>query len=453
VGGAVASPPSGPDRAPDRLDPLGSDPLLWRLFPALATGVEWGLERTERALAALGDPHRAFRSLHVGGTNGKGSVTATLASICQRAGHRVGSYTSPHLRSFLERILVDGRPIPEERLVAYADETREPISRAELTFFEAATVLAFHAFAREGVEVAAVEVGLGGRLDATNVLVPQVSGVTNIAMDHADYLGSTLADIAREKAGIVKPDVPFVTAEADPALRVIFANEAARVGAPFHVVRPGDVRDVEVRSGGTTFRMRTEAWGDLSLRTPLVGSHQAVNTAVAVAMLDRLPADQRPDAAAVREGVAGVRHAGRNELRVIDGGTWLFDVAHNPAGIVTLVDTLERIEPPRPLVALVGILGDKDWRAMLPPLLERADVLVLTVPPTAPADRRWSPEAAGDSLAASGKPVIVVDDFTEAVAEAGRRAGRGSKKGTIVVTGSVHTVGGAMKVLGVDPLG
>jgi len=445
VGGAVANPPRGPDR----LDPLGSDPLLWRLFPALATGVEWGLERTERALAALGDPHRAFRSLHVGGTNGKGSVTATLAAVCQRAGYRVGCYTSPHLRSFLERILVDGRPLPEEKLVAYANETREPISRSELTFFEAATVLAFHAFAREGVEVAAVEVGLGGRLDATNVLLPEVTGVTNIAMDHADYLGSALADIAREKAGIVKPNVPFVTGENDPALLEIFADVARRSDAPLRVVRTEDVRDVEVRSDGTRFRMRTDAWGDLALATPLVGAHQAANAALAVAMLDCLPDDHRPDAAAVREGVAGVRHHGRNELRRIGGRTWLFDVAHNPAGIVTLADTIDRLELPRPLVALVGILGDKDWRAMLPPLFERADAVVLAVPPTAPADRRWRPEAVRESLETAGTPVVVVEDFSEAVAEAGRRAGGG----TVVVTGSVHTVGGAMTVLGVDPLG
>jgi dihydrofolate synthase/folylpolyglutamate synthase len=433
---------------PDRLDPLGSDPLLWRLFPALATGVEWDLRRTERALAALGDPHRTFRSLHVGGTNGKGSVTATLASVMERAGHSVGAYTSPHLRSFLERILVDGRPVPQERLVAYADETREHITRERLTFFEAATVLAFHAFAREGVRVAAVEVGLGGRLDATNVLVPEVCGVTNIAMDHADYLGDTLADIAREKAGIAKRGVPFVTTETDPALLDVLGGVAASVGAPFHVVREDDVRDVRVRTDGTTFRMRTDAWGDLELATPLVGAHQARNAAVAVAMLDRLGDDLLPDARAVREGVAEVRHHGRNELRAIGGRTWLFDVAHNPAGIATLADTLDWLDLPRPRVALVGILADKDWRAMLPPLRARTDAMVLGVPPSAPRDRRWSPGDVAAALGPGGPPVVAVEDFADAVAEASRRAG----SGTVVVTGSVHTVGGAMKALGVDPI-
>jgi dihydrofolate synthase/folylpolyglutamate synthase len=430
---------------PDRLDPLTEDPLLRRLFPELATGVEWGLERTERALASLGDPHRAYRSLHVGGTNGKGSVTATLASVMQRAGYRVGCYTSPHLCSFLERILVDGRPIAEPTLAAYADEARDAISHFGLTFFEAATVLAFHAFARERVEVAAVEVGLGGRLDATNVLGPEVSVVTNIAMDHADYLGDTLAAIAREKAGIVKPGVPFVTGEADPALLELFANVARSLAAPMHVVAPGRVRDVVVAGDHTAFRMATRAWGDLDIVTPLVGAHQAVNIAVAVEALEHLPDAIRPDERALREGVRTVRHRGRNEVRTIDGRTWLFDVAHNPAGIVSLADTLDRLDLPRPRVALIGVLADKDWNLMLPPLLERMDGAVLTVPTSAPGDRRWDPFAAATTL---GGGAVAVGDFGEALEEAATRAGGG----TVVVTGSVHTVGNAMRLLGIDPL-
>jgi len=434
---------------PDRLDPLTEDPLLHALFPALATGVEWGLERTERALAVLGDPHRAFRSLHVGGTNGKGSVTATLASVLQHDGRRVGCYTSPHLCSFLERILVDGHAIDEAKLIAYAQEAREPIVRHGLTFFEAATVLAFHAFAREGVEVAAVEVGLGGRLDATNVLVPEVSGVTNIAMDHADYLGDTLDLIAREKAGIAKRGVPFVVGETDPALRAIFAEVAERVGAPMFVVAPAAARDVAVEPERTTFRISTDAWGTMEVVTPLAGKHQAANVAIAITILEHLPADLRPGRDAVLGGVRDVRHHGRNELRVIQGRTWLFDVAHNPAGIATLADTLDRLDLPRPRVALVGVMADKDWRAMLPPVLARVEEAVLTTAPSAPADRRWDPEAAARALAASGTThVRAIPDFATALQAAATRAGRG----TVVITGSVHTVGNAMKVLGVDPL-
>ncbi|NNL29503.1 MAG: hypothetical protein HKO77_00700, partial [Gemmatimonadetes bacterium] len=190
--------------APERLDRPFSDALVSELFPPLATGVHWGLERTEGALKALGDPHRAYASLHVGGTNGKGSVASSLASVLTRAGHRTGCYTSPHLCTFRERILVDGRPLAESEIRRYAAEIRDVVVEHDLTFFEAVTVLCMYAFRAEEVEIAVMEVGLGGRLDSTNVVSPEVAAVTNVAMDHADYLGDTLEKIAREKAGIIK---------------------------------------------------------------------------------------------------------------------------------------------------------------------------------------------------------------------------------------------------------
>ncbi len=435
-----------PSAGPDRLDPLTEDPVLRALFPALATGVEWGLERTVGALAALGDPHRMWRSVHVGGTNGKGSITTSIASVFQKTGFRVGCYTSPHLCSFRERILVDGRPIDDARLITYAQEARAPISRFGLTFFEAATVLAFHAFAREGVEVASVEVGLGGRLDATNVVTPEVAVVTNIAMDHADFLGDTLALIAREKAGIIKPGVPFVTGESDPELLAVFSGVARAVGAPMHMVPRSRIRDAVVAPSRTSFRLSTRAWGDLEVVTPLAGAHQAMNAAVAIEALEHVPDDLRPGARALLEGVREVRHHGRNEILTLGGRTWLFDVAHNPAGIASLADTLDSAGLPRPRVALVGVMADKDWRAMLPPLLERVDAAVLTVPPSAPADRRWDPRVAASQFP-EGR-ASVVPDFAEALEAASAKAGMG----TVVVTGSVHTVGNAMRLLGVDPL-
>ena len=434
--------------APDRLDRPFADPLVSRLFPPLATGVHWGLERTERALEAVGDPHLGYRTLHVGGTNGKGSVTSTIASVLQASGHRTGCYTSPHLCSFRERVLVDGRPLSQETLLEYAEDVREAVMRYGLTFFEAVTVLAFHAFARERVDVAVMEVGLGGRLDATNVLRPEVTAVTNVAMDHADYLGDTLPRIAVEKAGIMKPGVPFVTAERDPELLDLFARLARAAGAPLTRVDTEALRDIEVKADHTAFGMDTRAWGELDLRTPLVGRHQAVNAALAVEVLEQLPDALRPDAASVVEGIARVNYHGRDQVSVVDAGTWLFDVAHNTAGIHSLVDTIDRLELPRPLVALVGVLGDKDWQSMLPPLFSRADLAILTQPPSAPEERRWDPRAAADAVG----PLTLVrveEDFVRAVANARRRAG----DGTVVVTGSVHTVGSAMNLLHLEPLG
>ena len=436
-----------PRLAPDRLDRPFADPLVSRLFPPLATGVHWGLERTERALEALGDPHRAYRTLHVGGTNGKGSVTSTLASVLTASGRRAAAYTSPHLCSFRERMLIGGAPIAEDTLLAYAEDVRDPVLRFGLTFFEAATVLAFHAFARQRVEVAVMEVGLGGRLDATNVVRPEVAAVTNVAMDHADFLGDSLPEIAGEKAGIMKPGVPFVTAERDLELLALFGRLATKVGAPLTRFDPDGLRDVEVTAHHTRFRMRTRAWGDLELRTPLVGWHQAVNAGLAVEVLEHLPEASRPDAEAVVEGIARVDYHGRDQVSVVDGRTWLLDVAHNTAGIRSLVDTVDRLDLPRPLVALVGVLGDKDWKSMLPPLFARVDHAVLTQPPSAPVERRWDPREAADAVGAVTH-IRVEDDFVRALRQARRRAGRG----TVVVTGSVHTVGSAMSVLGLEPL-
>jgi dihydrofolate synthase/folylpolyglutamate synthase len=438
---------TGPPLAPERLDRPFADPLMGRLFPPLATGVHWGLERTVRALEALGDPQLRYPTVHIGGTNGKGSVTTTVAAVLTESGSRTGCFTSPHLCSFRERIVVDGHALPEVELVERAQEVREVVVRFGLTFFEAVTVLGFHAFARAGVDVAAIEVGLGGRLDATNVLVPLVSAVTNVAMDHADYLGDTLDQIGREKAGIVKPGVPFATAETAPALLDLFARTAAERGAPFHPVDPSRVRDTEVARDHTSFTLPTRRWGELRVRTPLVGRHQAANTALAVEVLEHLPQRLAPESDAVLRGIAGVVHPGRDQIAQIDETTWLFDVAHNTAGIHSLVDTMDRLDLPRPFVVLVGVLGDKDWRSMLPPLFARAELAVLTQPPSAPPERRWDAKAAADAVQ-HVCPLLVEEDFVAALGRARSEAGHG----TVVVTGSVHTVGSALKVLGREPL-
>ena len=436
--------------APDRLDRPFTDPLVPRLFPPLATGVHWGLERTTGALADLGDPHLAAPVLHVGGTNGKGSVASTLSAVLGAEGLRVGLYTSPHLVDFRERYQVGGRPLSDEVLLARAAAIRDVVERHALTFFEAATVLGFHAFAREEVDVLVAEVGLGGRLDATNVVRPVAAAVTNVAMDHAEYLGDSLAAIAREKAGIAKPGVPLVTAETDPALLAVLEACCADRGAPFIALHPErHLHDVEVARDHTAFTLDTRAWGPLRLTTPLVGRHQAVNAALAVEVLEHLPAELRPDADAVRRGVASVRWPGRDQIEVVEGTTWLLDVAHNTAGIGSLVDVLDRLDLPRPRTALVGVLGDKDWRAMLPPLLRRVDRAVLTQPPTAPPERRWDPtEAAAAVASLEGVPPLELEPEFDVALGLARAAARG---GTVVVTGSVHTVGGALRLLGKEP--
>ena len=368
-------------------------------------------------------------------------MAATLASMLQQAGHKTGLYTSPHLCSFRERIRINGEPISETDLLAAATPLLPHIEQSEASFFEATTVIAFHALAKAGVDVGVIEVGLGGRLDATNVITPELCVITNIAFDHAEYLGNTIESIAQEKAGIIKPNVPVITAEADPKVLEIFAEKADAAGTT--MVRAPRHQVMEVSRRGVRVRIPTEHWGELEVAAPLIGRHQAQNVALAVGAADLLAARFRLDQQAVRSGVAGVRWPGRFQIERRGERLWVFDVAHNEAGVRALVSTFQLLGFPRPVALLVGILGDKDWAGMLPQLFGLADHIVLSVPPTAPPNRAWNPEQV---LAQVPHPAAeVVADFGAALARVQELAGA---EGTILVTGSFHTVGDALGILG-----
>lgn len=402
------------------------------LYPRTTT-IKFGLETTRTLLESLGNPHHQFSAIHIGGTNGKGSAAAFVASALREAGWRVGLYTSPHLCSFRERILVDGVPISEAAVAMWTERLRPRLLELGATFFEATTAIGFADFAARGVELAVVEVGLGGRLDSTNVLQPLASGVTHIARDHMKYLGESLDDIAREKAGIAKPGAPFVVGEEDPDLVEVLRAEAGRAVA---ALRPGAVADVRVVPAGTHWE------GPLGP----CGAHQRRNAAVAAALLDALPARFRPTADQVGRGFAGTRLPGRLERR----GKWLFDVAHNPDGVRTLVAAIEATPPLRPLHALVSILGDKDWGEMLVKLDTVIERGVLTMAPTAAA-RGWDVDWLHRWLKGPDRPPAranwrLIPDFEEALQDVERDAG------TVLVTGSFHTVGDVMNVLGLAPL-
>jgi dihydrofolate synthase/folylpolyglutamate synthase len=423
------------------------DELAAWLAARTTTGIHWGLERTEELLAGVDDPHRRFRSVHIAGTNGKGSVAAfcEAALRADRAGRRVGLYTSPHLISFAERIRIDGRPASDETILAAAQRLLPAIERTGATFFEAATAIAFLCFAEAGVDLAVVEVGLGGRLDATNVIDPIATAVTNIALEHTALLGNTIEEIAREKAGIFKRGVPAITGERNPAAVDVLRRRALEVGAPFATLDER-VTEVEARveTSGTRVRFHSAAWGERELQIPLPGEHQARNALLAAELLAVLPEPYRPSWDAVASGFAGVRWPGRVQVETIRGTTWVFDVAHNPAGVDVLVACLDRMELPRPIVLVGGILADKEWKRMLGPLLERVDSAILTTPPTAPPSRRWRPgEAAEWATGVLGSTPRVIEDFASALTRAETLA----PHGTILVTGSVHTVGDALAVL------
>ncbi|HUF52110.1 MAG TPA: Mur ligase family protein [Longimicrobiales bacterium] len=427
---------------------LTYDQLVAELFPRLTGGIRWGLERTQHILAADGDPHLRYRTVHIGGTNGKGSVAAHVASVLQQDGSSVGLYTSPHLCTFRERIRINGRAIEESALLRAAERLWPHIEQESPSFFEATTAIAFAAFADANIDIAVVEVGLGGRLDATNVVTPDVVALTNVSLDHVQLLGPTIEHVAREKAGIIKPHVPVITGETGAAALAIFREAAAAAAAPLRAVSSTDVGAVTTAMDGTAFDIHTATWGRLHLHSPLPGAHQALNAALAVLLLDAMP-PPRPTHASVIRGVAATRWAGRLQLEYVAGVPWLFDVAHNVAGVEALVAALRGLPLARPVAAVVGVLGDKDWSNMLAPLHRAADRVILTSPPTAPADRRWDAAAALD--AAPAPHALIVPGFIDALERAHDfAAGTG---GTVVVTGSFHTVGDALSALGRCPDG
>ena len=407
-----------------------------------------GLERTTALLAALGDPQRRFRSFHIAGTNGKGSVAATLEAILAAPGRRVAKYTSPHLVDFRERILVDGQPIAADAIVDFIERWTPEIERIGATFFEATTAMAFELFARAEAHVAVIETGLGGRLDATNVILPISAGVTMIGIDHTEYLGTTRTQIAREKAGIFKPAIPAVIGEPDAAIAAVLRGHADAARARPVVVAADAFRisRVEVGPHGTRFDLAGGIGGrcrDLpGLVTPLIGHYQASNTTTAIAMLDVTGPELGLDDPDLRAALGGVRVPGRFH-RV---GNAIFDVAHNPDGAAVLAETLRAVGPPRPIAALVTVLADKDWRGILDALRPAVDHIVLSTAPTAPASRRWDLEGVRRELAGAGMAVEAIADFDAALARA-MAAGE-----TVVITGSFHTVGDAMTRLQVDPL-
>jgi dihydrofolate synthase / folylpolyglutamate synthase len=409
---------------------LSYEQALDFLFPRTTT-IKFGLATTRALLKELGEPHRLLPAIHIGGTNGKGSASTLVAEALRESGWRVALYTSPHLVSFRERIRVDGVPISEAAVAMWTSRLRPLILERKATFFEASTAIAFADFAARGAEIAVVEVGLGGRLDSTNVVHPLVSGVTKIERDHMKYLGDTLERIACEKAGIAKPGAPFVVGERNPVLVEVLRREARRAVSRLDSRTPADIR---------VLPPDYEWCGPLSL----AGPHQRRNAAVAHGILMALPSPYRPPAEAVDRGFGQAHIPGRLDRR----GKWLFDVAHNPDGIRALTAALESTRQPRPLHALVSILGDKEWLDMLVQLDRVIDRGVLTVAPTA-AGRGWDTKWLRRWLKDPARPPAhahwtLVPDFRQALAEVQEGAS------TVLVTGSFHTVGDVMVALGME---
>jgi dihydrofolate synthase/folylpolyglutamate synthase len=400
------------------------------------TGMRPGLERIEALLDAIGRPERSFTIAQVGGTNGKGSISAMLAAILQAAGRRVGLYTSPHLRHYRERIRVDGRPISKSDFVDGVEALGTQIARLDATVFEAGTALALDHFCRQRVDVAVLEVGLGGRLDATTVGSPRVVVIGPIDYDHQHELGDTLTLIAGEKAAIIRSGVAF-TARQDSEAEAVLEGRAAEVAVPLvregrelHVTPRGFTLDVQrVDLAGPDWRMTDVACG-------LLGVYQPGNALLAAAAARELGANE----AAIREGLRGARWPGRFQIFRRDPLT-ILDGAHNPAGARALAASLRAYFPGRPVTFVIGILADKDAGGILAALRPLASRIVLTAStnPRAAAPAALRALLPGACVETAGSP-------TEALA----RARPDAPDGLVCVAGSLSLIGDVLTAEGAE---
>ncbi|MBK7755425.1 MAG: bifunctional folylpolyglutamate synthase/dihydrofolate synthase [Deltaproteobacteria bacterium] len=422
---------------------MRTHPLLQRLANA---GVRLGLQRVEALLEAMGSPHAAMPSLHVAGTNGKGSVCMMLDGCLRAAGRHTGLYTSPHIQQLNERFRIDGRPISDARLDAllvevdrrareWAHARGEARDDGGLTVFEAETLAAFLWFAQQELDVAVLEVGLGGRLDATNVVTPEVTCVVSVGLDHTDRLGDTIAAIAAEKAGILKPGVPMVVGplpkDALSAVRVM----AKERGCPLIVAGT----DFRVEGSPEDFSYRSARLSLSGLSCGLSGAHQVQNAGVALAMLERW-SERRPelavDEAALRAGLKSAQNPGRFEWLAED---LLIDGAHNVDGARALASALAALPRDRPRTLLLGASKDKDVRAIaaaLRPMIDRVFTTSCAHP------RAMMPGEVAERLVGLGVPVLPAGPIEDALPMA--REGRG----LVIVAGSLFLAGAARDLLG-----
>lgn len=429
----------------------GYQEALDYLFGLQRFGIKLGLENMQRMLNALGDPQRTFQSVLVGGTNGKGSVSAFVAKIFENAGYRVGLYTSPHLSDFSERIRINSRPIPPHEVTSLielvravrdgsgvcgraGDESDRPL---RLTFFEYATLLAFLYFCRQKVDLAVIEVGMGGRLDATNVLSPLVAAITTIGLEHQQYLGKTLTKIAEEKAGIIKPRGTLITAVSQPQALAPIRSRCHSLGARMY--RIGE--DIRVRRnghGGFSYQGISHTYHDLQLSLP--GDYQITNAALAVGITELLmESGVAAEEPALREGLRATRWPGRMEV-VSRNPQVLLDGAHNAAAARCLRRELHRRASARRLILVLGIMEDKALVPMLRALVPLAHHTIFTRPNL---DRAASPRTLQSLAPVEKEKTQIVEDVRQAVRTAMLLAG---SEGLVCVTGSLFTVGEAREL-------
>jgi dihydrofolate synthase/folylpolyglutamate synthase len=420
---------------------MSYDETIRYLYGLQSHGIKLGLDNPRALLKRFGDPQGSFRSIHVAGTNGKGSTAAALASMLSRSGTKTGLFTSPHLVSFTERIRVDGVEITEREVVSSADEIRTTSSGLEPTFFEVVTVMGVLHFKRSAVRWAVVETGLGGRLDAKNVLAPEVTIITPIDMDHQEFLGESLPEVAAEKAGIIKPGVPLVSAPQKPEAMEVIRERAREAGSSLFV--EGEDFGFAVKEeerGGVVFDYTS---GSLSLEDvafSLAGAHQAMNAALAIRALELAIGEGGHQERSIRACLASLRWPGRLEL-LRESPPVYIDGAHNPSAARALARTLRGVllKDGRRLSLVIGVMSDKNVRNILSPLLPLASSVIFAAP-------RYGRAAAPEALSREAASLGFVSRTAPSVASALETAIASGD--AVLVTGSFYTIGEAKEALG-----
>ncbi|WP_302222203.1 bifunctional folylpolyglutamate synthase/dihydrofolate synthase [Acidaminococcus timonensis] len=409
-------------------------------------GIHLGMERIQGLAALLDHPERKIRTVHVTGTNGKGSVTAFLTSILKESGRRVGTYTSPHFVRYNERICLDGQEISNEDFAAVTEKTKDALDKwlagggEQPTQFEFLTAMAFLYFAEKQVDLAVIEVGMGGLWDSTNIITPEVSVITNVTLEHTERLGKTIEAIATQKAGIIKPGVPVVTAAEGAALAVIRDTAEANHSALYILGNQFSAEVLSSSMGAQEFLYR-DGEKELDVTIHLPGEHQVLNGAVALKVAELLAArDKAITEAAILKGMEETRWPGRLE-RIHQKPDIILDGAHNPSGVTVLRKALDEYYPRARRYFVFGMMADKDV-SQVSDILFRPEDTIYTVLAHV-GDRSETPEKLAKRL---HKNAVPMDDLTAAYRKA---VGEAGPEDVVIVCGSLYLVG-TFKELGLD---
>ncbi|MBI3351440.1 MAG: bifunctional folylpolyglutamate synthase/dihydrofolate synthase [Nitrospirae bacterium] len=405
------------------------------LFLLQKNGMKLGLSSMFELLSNLNNPHQNLKTIHVGGTNGKGSTCSTLAACLQVSGYKVGLYTSPHLIDFSERVVVNSIPIAQKDVIRLTRSIMNSMKHTP-TFFEFTTAMAFLYFLEQQADIAVIEVGLGGRLDSTNVLTPLVSVITNIDYDHQEYLGSTLFEIGNEKAGIIKKGVPVVSGVSQPGVRDLISRTAASLNAPvFRLGSDFSFKSLTSAQFQSFFDYKGINRSFSNLSTPLLGEHQKANVSLALAALELiLEKGFKVTEEHLREGIQKVDWPGRIEI-IKEKPLMILDGAHNPAGARVLAEFLRGLNSSGNKYLILGIMKDKDIYKIGEALFPWADEIILTQPHF---QRAAPPQDLREALPPTSKPVHLIETISETLRFLRTRT---LPDDIICFAGSLYTIG------------